>query len=107
MTYIPDFRTEGNIEKLNERDRNFLYGIMYAKEQAENFFDNLDIYLTEFEEKIVNELKLKDCLINYMDMQEKDAVLHLFEGADYLPEDVDLEDVGNPFARKDKENEDI
>lgn len=50
MSYIPDCRTDSfyNADNLNENDKQFVNGYDYCAEcAADNFFDNLDVYLDD------------------------------------------------------------
>lgn len=92
MTYIPDFRKETN--KLNEKDKEFIAGYRCAIEDAKTFFDNTDVYeASEAEEKVLQEAK--GCFEDWMEMEETEVVLSLFESGDY--EDLDLVDGNEPL----------
>lgn len=89
MSYIPDYRGADNEKHLTEKDRAFLLGYRAAKENAKNFFDNLDVYeVTEEEEKVLNEAS--ECFSDWMDGEERMQVLSIFEGDEY--ENIELTD---------------
>ena len=88
--YIPDYRKE--TDKLNEADKAIINAYRAAVDDMMCFFDN---HLDDDEmlsiEKEVTE-KVKACLKEWMDGEEMMLVCSLFDNADYLSEDIELED---------------
>lgn len=90
MSYFPDYRHE--TDKLNEVDKAFITGFRIAVESMKAFFDNnLDDDEMLSIEKEVTE-RVKDNLEEWMEIEEIEAVCSLFDHADYLPDDIELED---------------
>ena len=89
MSYIPDSRKE--TDKLNEVDRAGIAGYRMAMADVATFFDNFD---DEDELSIVKEIreKIKAALEEWLDGEEQMFVCSLFDGADYLPDDIELVD---------------
>lgn len=87
--YIPDYRKE--TDKLNERDRAFIEGFRDAIDAVVTFFDNLDVY--DLDDGLARKPEeVKEALIDWLGMEEKETVLTLFDNADYLPADTELTD---------------
>lgn len=98
MSYFPDYRKE--TDKLNEVDKAFITGFRVAVENMKCFFDNLDDDEMLSIEKEVTE-RVKDNLEGWMESEEIEAVCSLFDHAEYLPDDIDLEDANNPVREND------
>lgn len=89
MTYFPDYRKE--TDKLNEVDQAFINGYGAALESVDNFFDDLDdVELYSLEKEIIE--RLRKHLEERITHDEIEIVCHLFDNADYLPEDTELVD---------------
>lgn len=97
MSYIPDYRKE--TDKLNEADRAFVEGYRAAMRNVECAFDNLDDKdALSIETEIIE--KVKEDVMDYMECSETEVVCALFDNADYLPEDVELEDANDESRTK-------
>ena len=89
MSYIPDYRKE--IDKLNEVDQAKVISYRVAVDDMMCFFDNLeDEEALSIEKEIAEKLKAR--LKEWMDGEEIMLVCALFDEADYLPDDIELED---------------
>ena len=89
MSYFPDYRKE--TDKLNEVDKAFINGYRKAIEDVICCFDNIDDdELYSFEKEVIE--KVKAHLEDWMEASEIETVCALFNEADYLPEDIELED---------------
>lgn len=104
MSYFPDWRDEKNYKHLNATDRAFLQGYRAAYEDALCVFDNIgfsidigDNIKLEIEEGTEQMDAIKDTFDEYMDDFEVQATVAIFDGADYLPEDLELEDINPPL----------
>ena len=89
MSYIPDYRKE--TDKLNEVDKAIVNAFRAAVGDMMCFFDNIDDEEALSVEKEVTE-KVKVALKEWMDGEEMMLICSLFDEADYLPEDIELED---------------
>ena len=89
MSYIPDYRHE--TDKLNEVDKAAVTGFRFAVECALCLFDNLDDENPLSIEKEIYE-RVKARLVEWLECEETEFVCSLFDGADYLPDDVELVD---------------
>ena len=97
MSYIPDYRHE--TDKLNEVDKAGIAGYRLAVEDMICFFDNIDDDEMLSIEKEITE-KVKARLKEWMDGEETMFVCSLFDNADYLPEDIELEDANKALFSK-------
>ena len=89
MSYFPDYRKE--TDKLNEVDRAAITGFRIAVESALCFFDNLDDEdALSIENEIASRMKLR--LEDWLGCEEIEFVCSLFDNAEYLPDDIELED---------------
>ena len=90
MSYFPDYRKE--TDKLNEVDKAAITGFRIAFENVMSFFDNHldDDEMISIEKEIGERLKAR--LEEWMEVEEIEFVCHLFDNADYLPEDTELVD---------------
>ena len=89
MSYIPDYRKE--TDKLNEVDREYIRGYRQAMEDMQTFFDNRDDDYS-VESEVVE--SVKEELVEWMECSEKELICAIFDGADYLPDDIELIDGG-------------
>ena len=96
MSYIPDYRKE--TDKLNEVDEAIVRGYRIAVADVMCFFDNLN---DEEELSVAKEIaeRLKVHLKEWMQCEEIELVCSLFDHADYLPDDIELEDANKGFGR--------
>lgn len=97
MTYIPDCRNDGRIDEaynqkyLNDQDAEFVAGYDWCRiHSIENFFDNIDIYETEFEDNkevrfyelleddTIRE-KLKAAMVHYSEMERDELITSMIE----------------------------
>lgn len=99
MSYFPDWRSEKNYKHLSHEDRAYLQGYRAAYEDALSFFANMDVAINISDTvKFVIEAgseqmdAIKDLFNDWMDCQELENTVSIFDGADYLPEDLELED---------------
>lgn len=97
MSYIPDYRKE--TDKLNEADQAIITAFRAAVDDMMCFFDNIDDEESLSIEKEVTE-KVKVRLKEWMDGEEIMLVCSLFDNADYLSEDIDLEDANEALFHK-------
>ena len=99
MKHLPDYRTDKNFKHLSMEDKAYLQGYHAAYLDAVNFFDKVSIVF-EINDNVLVEVdtdqlkELKDCFDKYMDDQEIENTVSIFDGADYISEDLELEDVG-------------
>ena len=92
MSYIPDYRKE--TDKLNEVDKAYIDGYRAAIGDVLSFFDNIyDEVALSIEKEIISNVLAR--LGEWMQTSEKEAVCSLFDNADYLPDDIELEDANN------------
>jgi hypothetical protein len=97
MSYIPDYRKE--TDKLNDVDRAFINGYRKAIEDVKCFFDNIeDDRLYTFEKEVI-EVVMSE-LKGWIESSEVETVCALFNEADYLPEDIELEDANKAMFGK-------
>lgn len=98
MSYIPDYRGEENEKHLKKADKMYLLGYRAAIEDAKSFFDNTDVYeCTESEDKVLQDAR--GCFDDWMEREETEQVLALFESGDY--ENLDLKDHNkSPYAKE-------
>ena len=92
MTYFPDYRKE--TDKLNDVDEAFIRGSRKALADIKCFFDNINDKNALTVEKEVT-AKVKASLGEWMECEEIETVCWLFDGADYLPEDIELVDANS------------
>jgi hypothetical protein len=97
MSYIPDYRKE--TDKLNEADKAIINAFRAAVDDMMCFFDNLDDEEALSVEKEVTE-KVKTRLKEWMDGEEIMLVCSLFDNADYLSEDIELEDANEGLFKR-------
>ena len=94
MSYFPDYRKE--TDKLNDEDKAIINAYRMAVEDMMCFFDNL-----EDEESLIIEQEItaqvKTRLKEWMDGEEIMLVCSLFDNADYLPDDIELQDANAMF----------
>lgn len=89
MSYIPDYRKETS--KLNAVDNAYIGGYRHAIEDAMCLFDNLDDdEMLSIEKEVIERVKAH--LAEWMEGEEIMVVCALFDNADYLPDDIELED---------------
>lgn len=97
MSYIPDYRKE--TDKLNEVDKAGIGGYRLAVEDMMCFFDNIDDdEMLSIEKEVVEKVKAR--LKEWMEGEETMFVCSLFDNADYLPEDIELEDANESLFSK-------
>ena len=96
MSYFPDYRKE--TDKLNEVDRAAITGFRIAFEVASNLIDQI---IEESNLSIERELAeiWKARFEEWAECEEKEFVCSLFDNADYLPDDIELEDANKGFGR--------
>lgn len=100
MTYIPDCRTDEayNEKYLDKMDKEYIEGFDFAAEQAENLFNNLDVFIDEMDidgedinlirflenhENVKN--KFQECLSDWLEMQRDEMITSMI---DNMPDDV-------------------
>lgn len=88
MSYIPDYRNE--TDKLNETDKAYINGYRSAVNDVLCFFDNLPSDMLSIEEEIAE--RIKERIEGWMEIEEIEVVCSLFDNADYLPDDIELND---------------
>ncbi len=92
--YIPDYRKE--TDKLSEKDRAFVEGFRAAIAAVGTFFDNLDVY--DLDDGLARKPEeIREAVLDWLGMGEKETVLALFDNADYLPADTELTDASRTF----------
>jgi len=103
MSYIPDCRDDENYNEkyLNDKDAEFIAGFDWCRIMAvDNFFDNIDMYTSEFDqfdnpemiEKAVRFVEmleeealmtiLKDCILHYIEMQRDQLITSMIDNMD-------------------------
>ena len=94
MSYIPDYRKE--TDKLTPIDRAYVEGYRAAMEDADSFFDNLDMYdASESEAEVLS--NSRDCFNDWMSMEETNTVLSVFESGSY--DGLELIDGNKPIFK--------
>lgn len=90
--YIPDYRKE--TDKLNEKDRAFIEGYRAAVAEVKTFFENLDVY--DLDDGLARAPEeVKEAMLDWLGMGEKETLLALFDGDEYL--DTQLTDAARIF----------
>lgn len=97
MKHLPDYRTDKNFKHLSMEDKAYLQGYRAAYIDALKFFDKVSIIFELNDDMLVevdtDQLKeIKDCFDAWMDSQEIENTVCVFDGADYIPDDLELED---------------
>lgn len=97
MSYIPDCRVDEyyNEKYLNKTDTEYIRGFDYVAERADNFFNNLDVYISEMDipgedinlcrllenhEEIAE--KFKSCILDWLERERDMTITSMIDNMD-------------------------